>query len=439
MKELKNSASEFIAQVENFGLKPRTLLYISCPRCVRSLKVLSGQYDRVTIGKYLNSHREHEGHLLAYCDGQKWRIEIKTSTEPMKPTQPILQPPTDPVPESSPPSTPIEAEPVTIPSPASVSASVPEPTPVPGTDSPEKSEVENSTEPEQKASPQAEEGQPQAQDQVESEEPELAASPQAEEGHIDFANELAEVLAKVNLSAYESRILWALWRKTYGWHKKTDQISVTKFQEATGIKRRHVHRTLNELTQRNIVTRIGNSRIITYGFQKDYTKWKDVTKRGNDAGISRVSGQVKKNIVTRIGNRSLPKGVPTKETNKRKIYVEGCIELRLASFLLSEIQKNKPDFKQPNLQTWAREFDLAMRVDKRSAEAIVQVILWAQSDHGDGGKWGGWAVNILSPGSLRKQFDRLELAMAVAKESKGQKQRDQIRDLTGTGQVEVGE
>jgi phage replication O-like protein O len=146
------------------------------------------------------------------------------------------------------------------------------------------------------------------------------ASPQAEDGHIDIANEIAEAMARINLSAYESRILWVVWRKTYGWHKKKDMISVTQFEKATGLKRRHIHRTLSELVKRKIVTRIGNSRIISYEFQKDYTKWKDVTKRGNDVGKSTVSGQGKKRIVTRIGNRSLPNRVTTKETIQKKLY-----------------------------------------------------------------------------------------------------------------------
>ena len=131
------------------------------------------------------------------------------------------------------------------------------------------------------------------------------ASPQVEDGHIRIAGEIGEALAKINLSAYESRILWVIWRKTYGWHKKMDMISVTQFEKATGLKRRHVQRTLSELIKRNIITRIGYSRIITYGFQKDYTKWRDVTKRGYDAGKSRVSGEGKK----QKGERVYPKGV----------------------------------------------------------------------------------------------------------------------------------
>ena len=176
--------------------------------------------------------------------------------------------------------------------------------------------------------------------------------------------------------------------------------------------RRHVHRTLSQLIKRNIVARIGNTRIITYGFQKDYTKWKDVARIGNDVGIPRVSEEGRKKIVARIGNRSLPNQAPTKENNKRKIYVEGSTELRLASFLLEEILKNKPDFRQPNLQTWARDIDLLLRRDNRSAEAIERVIGWAQSDHGDGmGKWKGWVAVILSAGKLRDKFDELELKM----------------------------
>ena len=101
-----------------------------------------------------------------------------------------------------------------------------------------------------------------------------------------------------------------------------------------------------------------------------------------------------------------------KNDKNKKIYVEDSIELQLSSFLLEEILKNKPDFKRPNLQAWAREVDLMLRRDKRSAEAIERVIGWAQSDHGDGmGKWKGWAAVILSAGKLRDKFDELELKM----------------------------
>ena len=107
------------------------------------------------------------------------------------------------------------------------------------------------------------------------------ANPQAENGHIDIANEIAEQLAKTQLSGYESRILWVLWRKTYGWHKKSDKISITQFVEATNISRRHVHATLKRLVSRNLITENSNDFITGWMFQKDYNQWQPVTKISN--------------------------------------------------------------------------------------------------------------------------------------------------------------
>jgi len=144
------------------------------------------------------------------------------------------------------------------------------------------------------------------------------ANPQAEDGHIDIAHEIAEQLAKHNLSAYESRILWAIFRKTYGWHKKEDRISITQFQKITDMDRRNIVRTLKELIKREIIVRIDNAFIKTYRFQKDYTKWKTIVKRDNDK------------IVVKRDNTLLSKGTtiplsespPTKE-KKETIQKKG--------------------------------------------------------------------------------------------------------------------
>jgi len=60
------------------------------------------------------------------------------------------------------------------------------------------------------------------------------ANPQPENGHTDIANEIIEALWKINLSSYEWRVLLYLLRKTYGWHKKTDQISLSQFSGKSG-------------------------------------------------------------------------------------------------------------------------------------------------------------------------------------------------------------
>ena len=101
------------------------------------------------------------------------------------------------------------------------------------------------------------------------------ANPQKENGFTPIASELVEALAEINLSAYESRILWALFRKTYGWHKKADRVSRSQFAEITGLDPRHISRTLANLLSRNIIIKKAVSpQVVIYSIQKDYTLWK---------------------------------------------------------------------------------------------------------------------------------------------------------------------
>lgn len=114
-----------------------------------------------------------------------------------------------------------------------------------------------------------------------------------------------------------------------------------------------------------------------------------------------------------IDRRPKTRKTPSSGGTSNKIFAEDSIELRLALLLLQEIRKNKPDFKQPHLEAWAQEIDRMIRIDGRSPERIAQVIRWAQSDHGDGSRWRGWAANILSAAKLREKFDVLEIRMGA--------------------------
>lgn len=103
------------------------------------------------------------------------------------------------------------------------------------------------------------------------------ANPQVEDGHTKIANELIDNFARINLSKYEWRIIWALLRKTYGWNKKTDFISLSQFQNITSISSQHVVRTLSQLLAKNMITKKNGSKVMEYGLQKDYTKWINTT------------------------------------------------------------------------------------------------------------------------------------------------------------------
>ena len=115
------------------------------------------------------------------------------------------------------------------------------------------------------------------------------ASPQVENGYTHIANELLEALAKINLCAYERRVLLVIVRKTYGWHKSNDWISLSQLAMGTGIRKAHVCRTINSLKARNIIRKGKNKHV---GLQKDYEKW--VNKLPNQ--VTRVTHP--SNIVT---------------------------------------------------------------------------------------------------------------------------------------------
>jgi len=100
------------------------------------------------------------------------------------------------------------------------------------------------------------------------------ANPQKEDGHIDIANEVAEVLMRVNLSAYEYRVLWCILRKTYGWNKKTDRIAGSQFVTCTGLDRRLVHRAIKALEAKRIIVIYRDDKgKASYGFQKNWELW----------------------------------------------------------------------------------------------------------------------------------------------------------------------
>lgn len=101
--------------------------------------------------------------------------------------------------------------------------------------------------------------------------------------------------------------------------------------------------------------------------------------------------------------RPLNKNV--KNEKKNNLFVETSNEFQLSKYLFELIRKNNPKAKEPNFQTWSKQFDLMIRVDKREVQEIKDLINWSQNDS-------FWYKNILSPQKLRKQYDQLIVKMS---------------------------
>lgn len=88
-------------------------------------------------------------------------------------------------------------------------------------------------------------------------------------------HDVLDALMKINLSPYETRILFAIWRKTYGFvdratgkQKKSDWISLSQFSLMTGLDRRLVNRALQGLKKKSVISRDDKRT----GFSKEFMK-----------------------------------------------------------------------------------------------------------------------------------------------------------------------
>lgn len=101
----------------------------------------------------------------------------------------------------------------------------------------------------------------------------MSASPQLEDGFLRIANELMEAILGFGFTHREVLVLMTIIRKTYGYGKKTDDISASQIGEMCNIARQHVTSTLNSLALRNVITKTQGRFGSIIGVQKNHRKW----------------------------------------------------------------------------------------------------------------------------------------------------------------------
>lgn len=104
-------------------------------------------------------------------------------------------------------------------------------------------------------------------------------SVQLENGFTMIANELLEALMNQKIHGREFRVLLVIMRKTYGFGKKEDQISLSQFTELTGLERKYICDVLNSLENKKMIVRDNRVSPTRYSLTKDYSVW-DCTLQG---------------------------------------------------------------------------------------------------------------------------------------------------------------
>lgn len=227
------------------------------------------------------------------------------------------------------------------------------------------------------------------------------ANPQKEDGFAPIANEILDALCRkhVVLSDYEWTCLMFIFRKTYGWSKKEDQIALSQFVEGTHIKKPHVCRALKKLIRKNFVTQSGNGRSVTYSFQKNYEKWQSLPNQ--------VILPVQVTDITQSGNKSLPNQGHTKESKDTK---QKKVSVRFFSF--EEIWNLYPN--KVGRKAAERHFKASVKEEKDFAEIKIALKNYTASDNVRKGfvqngstwfnNWRDWIVNpVKNPNAPRKK------------------------------------
>lgn len=169
--------------------------------------------------------------------------------------------------------------------------------------------------------------------------------PQLENGYLKLANELVEAYTRSRIPGEAMQCLWVIIRKTYGFGKLEDQISISQFSEYTGLKRQHAHRGIAKLIELNLVTKKGDKYIASYRINKNFKTWNLSPKKVTSAKCPQFGAKCPQK-----GNESVPKKGNTKESIKETITKESIYSI--FDFWNSQgitkhktIDKHKPSIK----------------------------------------------------------------------------------------------
>ena len=104
----------------------------------------------------------------------------------------------------------------------------------------------------------------------------MTARPRLENGYTRIAHEFLEALCLVGLNGSEFRIVLSIVRASWGWHKKEVELSLTDLRNATGITRRGIIYSIQNLQAKNVIaveqSAAGKKNV--FAVNKDYETWK---------------------------------------------------------------------------------------------------------------------------------------------------------------------
>ena len=209
-----------------------------------------------------------------------------------------------------------------------------------------------------------------------------------------------------DLNGAELKVILAVIRKTFGWHKERDRISLTQLEEMTGLSRQGILNAIHgKKKEKSVIGGLVN---------KGYIKIIE-TKQGNvyelivnEVDQQETASQLSRlEVVNKVDQESglaSQQSRHTKESTLNKLSKEiySPKSLELANLLYSLHKQIDAGFNRTSkqLEKWASDIDKINRLDGRSFDDIEKTIRWVKNDD-------FWKTNIISGEKLRIQFDKV--------------------------------
>jgi phage replication O-like protein O len=141
-------------------------------------------------------------------------------------------------------------------------------------------------------------------------------NPQIEDGYTKIANELLDAIILHDFSKRELKIVLFVLRKTYGWNKKADVMSLSQILTGTGLARTHACKSVNDLVASKVLLKQSHHKGQMIELNKKYKEWK-CDQNGNS--VTKTVMKCDQN-----GNKGVTKTGTTKDTSKNNTK-EICI------------------------------------------------------------------------------------------------------------------
>jgi len=165
----------------------------------------------------------------------------------------------------------------------------------------------------------------------------IMANPQPDE-FTRISNELLDQLCTIRIPGEAMQILLVIFRKTYGYNKKEDKISLSRFSELTNLATSNCSRAIKKLERMNLISVNRDQYISIYSIQKDYDKWQilsktivpqDTIQNDREDTITLESDTIQKDSKTTIQNDRYKRKKENKQKKRKKEEIKNFPSLKI--------------------------------------------------------------------------------------------------------------